>query len=494
MESSSSASRRHSVRRHGRESVVGDDGVRRHGREPAVGDDRVRRVRGSDGGLRVRKRSYRAIVPAGLAVLAVLAPAVSAAAGQRAAARDPFADEVVLFEPGTNAGFGQDGMPGIVLGPPQGGGLLKQSLDVVSLGNDGRIVVGFDDPVICDGPGVDFTVFENAFHAGTEDGPIFAEAGIVAVSQDGQTFFELPYDAETLAGLAGLTPVLSNPDNGIDPTDPAVSGGDSFDLATVGLAWAAYVKITDPGASIDDPGNLVPPGTQGGFDLDAMAIVNPCDLPPTTLPPGSTSTTTTTLPAGGTSTTVTSTTSTTLSGEPVCGDGIVDGDEQCDDGDAVWQPGQTCAADCTTVACGDPDDSGTHTATDALMALRAAVGTAVCDPCVCDVDGGVAGGVILGGGVTADSSVSRLVDGGDVEGRALDGGAAADVIVDGAGTTDAVASRVDDGTGVEGRALANGASGRGAVTRAGITASDALRLLRFATGIAGIELACPPCQ
>jgi hypothetical protein len=70
--------------------------------------------------------------------------------------------------------------------------------------------------------------------------------------------------------------VLSNPPNGIDPTDPSVSGGDSFDLADVGLAWAAYVRITDPGAAIPDPGNLVPPGTSGGFDLDAIAAVHAC--------------------------------------------------------------------------------------------------------------------------------------------------------------------------------------------------------------------------
>ena len=125
--------------------------------------------------------------------------------------------------------------------------------------------------------GPDLTVFEDPFHAGSADGPIFAEYGIVAVSQDGVTFVTFPYDPVTHLGLAGQNPVLSSPDNGIDPLDPSVSGGDQFDLADVGLTWAKYVRITDPGATIDDPGNHVPPGIQAGFDLDALAALHACD-------------------------------------------------------------------------------------------------------------------------------------------------------------------------------------------------------------------------
>jgi len=179
-----------------------------------------------------------------------IALAVCALAASSSRAQDPFVDTVVSFTPGSGAGFGADQLPDIVLGPPRGAGEVQGSLDVVSLGNDGVIVVGFDVPVICDGPGPDFTVFENAFHSGSPSGPIFAEYGIVAVSQDGVHFVDLPYDPTTHAGLAGQTPVFSNPDNGIDPLDPAVSGGDSFDLAAVGLAWASFVRITDPGAAI----------------------------------------------------------------------------------------------------------------------------------------------------------------------------------------------------------------------------------------------------
>jgi hypothetical protein len=210
----------------------------------------------------------------------------------RAAAQDPFADEIVSFAPGTDAGFGQDQLPGIVLGPPFGGGPGMGSLDVVSLGNGGEIVLRFDEPVICDADGADFTVFENAFRSAGGTGPVFAEVGIVAVSQDGIDFFEFPFDPDTYEGLAGKTPVYSAPDNGIDPADPAVSGGDSFDLAGVGLAWAAYVRIVDPGAAIPDPGNLIPPGIVGGFDLDAIVAIHACAPNPATATPTRTATAT----------------------------------------------------------------------------------------------------------------------------------------------------------------------------------------------------------
>src|SRR5258708_31711098 len=147
--------------------------------------------------------------PAALVAALALGTAV-AAFGQ-----DPFADAVASCAPGSGAGFGAEQLPGVVLGPPRGGGETQGSLDVVSLGNDGVIVLRFDLPVICDGPGPDLTIFENPFHVGTPDGLIFAEYGIVAVSQDGVHFLTFPYDPNTHVGLAGQAPVLSNPDNDI---------------------------------------------------------------------------------------------------------------------------------------------------------------------------------------------------------------------------------------------------------------------------------------
>lgn len=180
---------------------------------------------------------------------------------------------------GSNGGFNSELLPDIVLGPPHGTGLIDGSVDVLSLGVGGSIVLRFDAPHVCDGPGVDFTIFENAFHSGSPSGPLFDELAYVAVSDDGDTFIELPFDAETKVGLAGRIPVFSNPENGISPTDPAVSGGDSFDLAIVGLSRIRYVRITDVAGAIPDVGDLPPflPAPKAGFDLDAVAAVNACD-------------------------------------------------------------------------------------------------------------------------------------------------------------------------------------------------------------------------
>lgn len=181
-----------------------------------------------------------------------------------ASENNPFADKVVSFEPGESAGFGQDGYPDIVLGPPHGAGATMGSLDVLSLGRGGKIVLELTDIGVVDGPGVDLLVFENPFSN-------FTETGIVAVSEDGQTWHEFPCAATDRAngspGCAGVKYVYSSPDNGISPTDPSVAGGDGFDLATLGVARARFVRIRDSGENAYG-------STSGGFDLDAIAVVN----------------------------------------------------------------------------------------------------------------------------------------------------------------------------------------------------------------------------
>ncbi|NBD12522.1 MULTISPECIES: cell surface protein [Corallococcus] len=187
---------------------------------------------------------------------------------------DPFADRIVSFTPGAGAGFGQSQLPGIVLGPPQGAGAGSGSLDVLSLGRNGVIILEFTDIAVTDGPGVDLLVFENAFLK--PSGKPFAETGVVAVSDDGVTWHEFPCASSDVAndfpGCAGVKPVYSSPGNGISPTDPAVAGGDGFDLADVGLTRARFVRIRDSGAN----GYA---GISGGFDLDAVAVVNGVQLP-----------------------------------------------------------------------------------------------------------------------------------------------------------------------------------------------------------------------
>lgn len=166
---------------------------------------------------------------------------------------DVFADAVVSFKAGASAGFGQDRLPEVVLGPPHGGGTTQGSLDVLSLGKEGEIILEFTDLEIQDGPGVDFLVFENSF-------PGWVETAHVSVSDDGR-------DWKSFESLAGPAPVHSSPDNGVSPTDVAQAGGDGFDLAEVKLSHARLIRIQDSGKNPYG-------GTSGGFDLDAVAIVN----------------------------------------------------------------------------------------------------------------------------------------------------------------------------------------------------------------------------
>lgn len=208
-------------------------------------------------------------IPARPAIFFAMAGLVIAQAGA-AQAGDPWLDRVRAFEPGTSAGFGANSLPGTVLRAPEGLGLDQGSTDVVSLGHNGRIVVSFDNNAVVDGEGDDLVIFENPFLSGPL---LFAELAFVEVSADGKDWFAFPYDAESGDGLAGRAPVLANSDNGLNPLDPA-SGGDRFDLAAVGLDFVRFVRITDAGDQIDDPGNHSFAGTKGGFDLDAAGAIH----------------------------------------------------------------------------------------------------------------------------------------------------------------------------------------------------------------------------
>jgi hypothetical protein len=184
---------------------------------------------------------------------------------------EPFADRIVSCTPGAGAGFGQENMPEVVLGPPVGGGTMQGGTDVLSLGSGGEIVLAFDDGALVDGPGADLLVFENAFYAGGDPTQPYAELAAVAVSGDGVSWTEFPCrsDAYPFDGCAGWHAVLSTPENGIDPTDPDLAGGDAFDLADVGIPRASFVRIRDLGLGL-------PTGPSAGFDLDGVASVHGC--------------------------------------------------------------------------------------------------------------------------------------------------------------------------------------------------------------------------
>lgn len=184
---------------------------------------------------------------------------------------DPFADCVESWQPAPEVSFGHDAMPEIVLGPPQGGGPDMGGTHVASLGCGGAITLAFDEPWPTDGPGPDFLVFENAFVSGTIT---FVEPAQVLVSDDGETWHAFPCEpdgsAEPPPGCAGLTPVLAaDPDA---PVTPQTWGGDAFDLADVGLPEIRYVRLVDRTAEHHGSDTWCL-GAAGGFDLDAIAVV-----------------------------------------------------------------------------------------------------------------------------------------------------------------------------------------------------------------------------
>lgn len=171
-----------------------------------------------------------------------------------------FATHVLEVAYGPGQDHGRDAMPAIALGPPEGGGCCAGSLDVVSLGNGGAIVLGFAGNGIVDGPGSDFIVFENAFEFGSA---LFAELGTVEVSDDREIWHAFPCDAidPPYGSCAGHHPVSLE-----GPGEVESGGGDPFDLAEIGLTAARFVRITDR-VDLD--------GATGVFDLDAVGIVYP---------------------------------------------------------------------------------------------------------------------------------------------------------------------------------------------------------------------------
>jgi hypothetical protein len=187
-----------------------------------------------------------------------------------------FITKVVSFMPGDCAGFGAESLPDIVFGPPWGAGDRMGSLDVVSLGQGGTIVVGFEPSAIADGPGADFIVFENAFWIGGDSTQPFVELAEVSVSDDGATWKTFPCTAiaNPYGACSGWKPVYSNSQNGISPFDPSKAGGEAYDLADVGMTRAKFVRIRDMGQTTcpADPSKKLP---NLGYDLDAIAVINP---------------------------------------------------------------------------------------------------------------------------------------------------------------------------------------------------------------------------
>jgi hypothetical protein len=225
---------------------------------------------------------------------------------------EPFADVVTQANISASGGYGigacTGGIYGCVLGPPRGMGAFQgATTSVLSLGLGGSITLRFDDNVVVDGDGPDFSVFENAFlrDLGDVTGNPFAEPARVLVSQDGVSFVEAQRSGASTAcdlltsegplfdGCAGVYPVFANADDpfaphatlpSLDPVStlvgvpidgfepPAGAGGDAFDLAGTGLGWARYVRIVAASfvTEVCDPTGL----RNCGFDLDAVAALH----------------------------------------------------------------------------------------------------------------------------------------------------------------------------------------------------------------------------
>lgn len=182
----------------------------------------------------------------------------------------PFATEVVDFQPGDGAGFGESHLPDIVLGPPEGGGEFRGGSDVLSLGRGGTITLGFSPRDCIDGPGPDFVIFENAFRVRGDSEQTFQELGEVSVSEDGElwsTFLCEPKPiGEPQPGCAGWSPVLASGLEASTPLDPSRTGGDAFDLEDLGLARIRFLRIRDVSALGEAP--------TAGFDLDSVGLVH----------------------------------------------------------------------------------------------------------------------------------------------------------------------------------------------------------------------------
>jgi hypothetical protein len=177
--------------------------------------------------------------------------------------------------------YSGSGNTALILGGPRGGGAYQGSLHVLSLGNSGNVIVAFDVTIV-NGPGEDFIVSENPFFIYGGSGAVFAELSYVEVSSDGIDFARFPSISltpqggqmfpENIENLAGVNPVYANVDeNDIDPCDPAVAGGDAFDLndllndplvqsGDVDLQNINYTKLIDivgDGSCLDSQGNPI---------------------------------------------------------------------------------------------------------------------------------------------------------------------------------------------------------------------------------------------
>lgn len=186
-------------------------------------------------------------------------------------------DTVMEFVPGTGQYTGQGATffpRNVLTGPAQTARADVPSTDpreICSIGLGGRITLGLRRRVIVDGPGADFTIFENAFFY--DKGKIFAEPATIELSKDGHNWLMVPFDSLTLDGLAGLSPTRDPQAN-----DPSMCGGTPVDIANLGIDSVRWVRLTDVTRLIlDNPKSPFYDPTLSGFDLDAVRVWSSVD-------------------------------------------------------------------------------------------------------------------------------------------------------------------------------------------------------------------------
>jgi hypothetical protein len=228
---------------------------------------------------------------------------------------DPFADQVISYEPGVNPAAGYTD-PTAALGEPArytGEGFDPTIVsaftppwrpdEIISLGAGGRLVVKFDTPVTNDPDnpyGIDLLVFGNAFfqdswplqHVVAAPASVNSEGGVIEVSVDGETWVTVPdLQADGVYPTEGYldrtSPIDTQPGTVLSdftlPVNPALTladfeglayeqvldlyagsgGGMGIDLGALGLEAISYVAVTNPADALDTP------------EIDAIADVAP---------------------------------------------------------------------------------------------------------------------------------------------------------------------------------------------------------------------------
>ena len=180
-------------------------------------------------------------------------------------------------------GYASSGDSSLALGPADG--------YAVSLGDSGIAVVTFAHPIY-NGDGPDFAVFENGFLNTSNDSQAFLELAFVEVSSDGVNYFRFP-----ATSLTQFNTQLGNPDYLTASNLNNLAGkyiamyGTPFDLDELSgipgldVNNVTHVRMIDvvgdisghsshdsAGRVINDPYPTAFPS--GGFDLDAVGLIN----------------------------------------------------------------------------------------------------------------------------------------------------------------------------------------------------------------------------